>query len=269
MKIISDKNKLIYLLKKEKNLGFVPTMGDIHAGHISLIKKSIKQCQKTIVSIFINKPQFNREVDYQKYPRRLDSDKFLLKKIKVNYLFLPTQKQIYPKGINKNIKIHKFSRRLCGKYRPGHFKAVADVIDRFISIIKPKRIFFGEKDMQQLKIMENFIKKKYPNIKVISCKTIREKNGIALSSRNKLLSHKEKIVASKIFRIIFKNKKKILKKRLLIKVLKKKIYSLGCDKIDYIEILDVNKILKSHNAKNKNKIFIAYYLGGTRLIDNI
>ena len=123
--------------------------------------------------------------------------------------------------------------------------------------------------MQQLKIIENFIKKKYPNIKIISCKTIREKNGIALSSRNKLLSHKEKIVASKIFRIIYKNKKKILKKRLLIEVLKKKIYSLGCDKIDYIEILNVNKILKSHSAKNKNKIFIAYYLGGTRLIDNI
>ena len=179
MKIISSKNKLINIIRKKKNLGFVPTMGAIHLGHISLIKKCIIQCNKTIVSIFINKPQFNKKSDYQTYPRVLKKDISLLKQHKVDWLFLPTMKQIYPKGYDKKIKIDVFGKKLCGKFRPSHFEAVTEVIDRFIKIIKPKKIYFGEKDMQQLKIMEDFIKKNHANVKVIGCKTIREKNGIA------------------------------------------------------------------------------------------
>ena len=159
MKIISDKNSLIKFAHSEKNLGFVPTMGAIHRGHTSLVKKSINECDKTIVSIFINKPQFNKKSDFQKYPRILKKDISILKKLKVDYLYLPTEKQIYPDGPNKNIKISSFGKKLCGKFRPGHFEAVVDVIERFIKIIKPKKIYFGEKDMQQLKIIESFVKK--------------------------------------------------------------------------------------------------------------
>ena len=184
MKIILNKNKLKVLIHNEKNLGFVPTMGAIHKGHISLIKKCISQCDKTIVSIFVNKPQFNKKIDFKKYPRALKKDIQILRKIKMNYLYLPSVNQIYPKGQNKSIKISSFSKKLCGKLRPGHFRAVVDVIDRFIKIIKPKRIYFGEKDMQQLKIIDAFIKKNHKNIKVVGCKTIREKNGGACSSRN-------------------------------------------------------------------------------------
>jgi len=269
MKIILDKNKLIRLIKSEKNLGFVPTMGCIHSGHLSLIKKSTMQCNKTLVSIFINKPQFNKKSDFRKYPRVLNKDKSKLRKLKINYLFLPEERQIYPTGPNRNIKINSFCKKLCGKKRPGHFQSVADVIDRFIKIIKPKKIYFGEKDMQQLKILEHFIKKNHPYTKVIPCKTIREKNGIASSSRNNLLTVGQKIIASKIYKLLIKEKNKLVKNKLSIGKIKNKIYKLGAKKIDYVEVLNINRLLRPYKKKKVYKIFIAYYLEDTRLIDNI
>ena len=269
MKIILNKNKLKKLIHSEKNLGFVPTMGAIHKGHISLVKKCISQCSKTIVSIFVNKPQFNKKSDFKKYPRLLKKDILALKKLKVNYLYLPSLNQIYPDGQNKNIKVNSLEKKLCGKFRPGHFNAVVDVIDRFIKIIKPKRIYFGEKDMQQLKIIDDFIIKNHKNIKVIGCKTVREKNGVAFSSRNFLLSLKEKTIASKIYKLLKNRKHNIINNNVTLKSIKRKIYKLGVIKIDYIEILDINKLIKPYIKKNRYKIFIAYYLRKTRLIDNI
>jgi len=268
MKIILNKNKLIKLIKNEKNLGFVPTMGALHRGHVSLIKRSISQCNKTVVSIFINKSQFNNKSDYTKYPRNLNRDINKLKKMSVDYLYIPTQKQIYPYGVNKSIKINSFEKKLCGKFRPGHFKAVVDVIDRFIDIIRPKNIYLGEKDMQQLKIIEHYIKKNNIKTKIIPCKTIREKNGLALSSRNFLLSIKEKEIASKIYKLLIKEKNKLIENRKYLKKIKKKMFILGINKIDYIEILDINKIIEPYKKIKRYKIFIAYYLGQTRLIDN-
>ena len=269
MKIIYSKNKLVNFVLKQKNLGFVPTMGTIHKGHISLIKKSINQSDKTIVSIFINKPQFNRKSDFLKYPRVLKKDISILTKLKVDYLYLPSIIQIYPNGPNNNIKISSFRKKLCGKYRSGHFEAVVDVIDRFIRIINPKKIYLGEKDMQQLKIIEHFVKKNYSNIKVIGCKTIREKNGIACSSRNFLLSLNEKKIASKIYTYLKNKKQNLIKKKINLMTIKKNVFKLGVDKIDYIEMLDINKIIKPYKKNSKFRIFIAYYLRSTRLIDNI
>jgi len=269
MKIISNKSKLIKFTHYEKNLGLVPTMGAIHQGHISLIKKCISQCEKTIVSIFINKPQFNKKSDFRKYPRLLKKDISILKKFKIDYLYLPSVNQIYPNGSNKNIKISSFRKKLCGKFRPGHFEAVVDVIDRFIKIIKPKNIYFGEKDMQQLKIIEHFVNKNHSKTKVIGCKTIRDKNGVALSSRNFLLSIKENQIASKIYKLIYDNKQNLIKKKLSLVSVKRKIFMLGARKIDYVTMLDINKLTKPYKRNNKYKIFVAYYLDSTRLIDNI
>ena len=269
MKIFSNKNKLLRFIKNEKNLGFVPTMGSIHLGHISLLKKSISQCNKTIVSIFINKPQFERKIDYQKYPRTLKKDILILKKLKVDYLFIPRHNQIYPNGPDKRIKISSFGKKLCGKFRSGHFEAVADVIERFIKIINPKKIYLGEKDMQQLKIIEHFVKKNYNRIKVIGCKTIRECNGVACSSRNFLLSSEEKRIASKIYEVIVNKKKYLIKKKISLNRIKNKILELSVRKIDYIKLLDINKLIRPYKKNNKYKIFIAYYLRTTRLIDNI
>ena len=269
MKIFLNKNKLIKFIKDEKNLGFVPTMGSIHLGHISLIKKSISQCNKTIVSIFVNKQQFNKKIDYQKYPRTLKKDISLLKKLKIDYLYIPSNNQIYPDGPNKKIKISSFGKKLCGKFRPGHFRAVVDVIERFIKIIRPKKIYFGEKDMQQLKIIEHFVKKNYNNIKVIGCKTIREKNGVACSSRNFLLSLKEKEIAARVYKVLINKKKYLIKKKISLSAIKNKIFELGVRKLDYIKLLDINRLVKPYRKNKIYKIFIAYYLRTTRLIDNI
>lgn len=269
MKISRSKNKLKKLIHNKKNLGFVPTMGAIHMGHISLVKKSLLQCDKTIVSIFVNKPQFNKKNDFKSYPRVLKKDISILKKLKVDYLYLPKINQIYPNGRNKNIKIDSFGKKLCGKSRPGHFEAVADVIDRFIKIINPRKIYFGKKDMQQLKIIDHFIKENNIHAKVVGCKTIRESNGVAFSSRNFLLSLKEKTIASQIYKLIKNSKHNIINNKMSLKLIKGKIYKLGATKIDYIKILNINKLIRPYIKSNRFNIFVAYYLGKTRLIDNI
>jgi len=269
MKILLNKNKLINFIKNEKNLGFVPTMGSIHKGHVSLIKKCISQCKKTIVTIFINKPQFDRKNDYQKYPRTLGRDIKILRELRVDYLYLPSIKEIYPNGPNKKIKISAFGKKLCGKYRPRHFEAIADVIERFIKIINPKKIYLGQKDMQQLKILEHFVKKKYSEIKIIGCKTIREKNGVAYSSRNVLLNTNEKKTAGKIYNFVLNKKKYLIRKKISIHDIKNKIMRLGASEIDYIKVLDINKLVDKNTRSKKIKIFIAYYLRSTRLIDNV
>ena len=269
MKIILSKNKLIKILQKEKNIGFVPTMGGIHAGHISLINKSISQCSKTVVSIFINKPQFNRNDDFKRYPRSLGKDILKLRQSKVDCLYLPKTNQIYPDGYNKGIVVNSLEKKLCGKFRPNHFRAVVDVLDRFIKIIKPKKIYLGEKDMQQLKIIEDFVKKNKIKSKIIECKTIREKNGIACSSRNFLLSVHEKKIASKIYKILVNKKKHLIKKEISLNTIKNKIIKLGVRKIDYIKLLDVNNLIRRYKKNKKYRIFVAYFLQKTRLIDNI
>ena len=269
MKIISNKNILVKILQKEKNIGFVPTMGAIHIGHVSLIKKCTLQCNKTVVSIFINKPQFNKSYDYENYPKPIKKDISILRKNKVDYLYLPKQSEIYPDGYKKKIRLDSLAKKLCGKFRSNHFRAIVDVIDRFIKIIKPAKIYFGEKDMQQLKIIEDFVRKNKIKTKVIQCKTIRQKNGIAVSSRNLLLSSKENFTASKIYKLIAKEKKNLIKKKVSLKSIKNKIFMLGANKIDYLEMHDINKLIKPLKMENRYKIFIAYYLGSVRLIDNI
>ncbi len=267
MKIFTNKNQLKKNIKKGIKLGFVPTMGAFHKGHISLIKKSIKMCDKTIVSIFINKPQFNKKKDFNEYPRDLSKDISILKKIKVNYVYLPKYREIYPRGPNLGIKISKFSNQLCGKFRPKHFKSVVDVVDRFLKIIKPNKIFLGKKDYQQLKIIEDYIVVNKINTKVIKCKTIREINGLACSSRNFILSTNEKNLASKVYKIIKKNKIKIIKNKHLLTKIKKQIYKIGINKIEYLNLINLKNL--ESRKKNFYKVFISFYLRSVRLIDNI
>jgi len=269
MKIIFTKKKLVKFIKNERNLGFVPTMGALHPGHISLIKKSKLECEKTLVTIFVNKPQFERSSDYISYPRNLKKDILILKNLKINYLYLPKFKEIYPSGANTNIKIDPFKKKLCGKFRLGHFESIVDVIDRFIKLIKPKKAFFGKKDMQQYMLVKNFVNKNSIKTKIIGCKTIRHKNGLAYSSRNFLLTKMERKKAGSIYMLIKNNKNKIIKNKLFLNVIKKKILKLGVNKIEYLKILDINKVIRPFKKKIKLKIFIAYYIRSVRLIDNI
>ena len=174
MKILLNNNDLNEALYNVSNLGFVPTMGGLHQGHISLIKRSLKECNKTIVSIFVNPTQFNNKNDFKKYPRNNKKDLKILKKLNIDFIYLPSVKDIYSSKRLSKIKINKKDQILCAKFRKGHFEGVIDVMDRFTTIIKPKKIFMGEKDFQQLYLVKKFFKKNHQS-KIVTCKTIRNK----------------------------------------------------------------------------------------------
>ncbi len=269
MKILLNKNALNEALYSVSNLGFVPTMGSLHEGHKSLIKKSIKECNKTVVSIFINPTQFNNKNDYKNYPKNYKRDLSTLRNLNVDFVFLPSTSDIYNFKRTKKIKIFKKDKILCAKYRKGHFEGVIDVMDRFTKIIKPKKIFMGEKDFQQLYLVKKYIERKYKS-RVIACKTIRDKNRLALSSRNALLNKNELSIARNLSNTIYTiknklNKIKDKKKFLLIK--KNEIKKTYNTSIEYLELRNINTLQITNNIK-KSKLFIAYYLNKIRLIDN-
>lgn len=269
MKIIRNIKNLQESIVNIPNLGFVPTMGGLHKGHLKLIKKSINRSQKTLVSIYVNPTQFNKKKDYSKYPRNIKKDLQILKRQKVDFVFLPKTGEIYKRQIRKNIKIHKKKNVLCGKFRKGHFEGVIDVIDRFLSLINPKYIFLGEKDFQQLFLIKNYVKNKF-KVKVVSCKTVRDKNYVALSSRNFLLSKKNLATAGKIVKKLksFKNRLKNNQNfKKSINNIKNKLIEKYNIKLEYLELRN-EKDLSVFKKKNKFRIFISYYINKVRLIDN-
>ena len=210
MIIFKSINKLNKYIETIDNIGFVPTMGSIHDGHGSLIKKSKKLCKKTLVSIFVNPKQFNNKKDYINYPRNTKKDVRILRNLKVDYVLLPKYSDIYGAKKNRLVKIPKINKILCAKYRPGHFEGVLKVINQYLIKLKVQKIFLGEKDYQQLKIISNFVKKRF-DIKIVACKTIRHKNTFALSSRNQLLIKEDLYKLREIF-LILKSFKLRLKK---------------------------------------------------------
>ena len=271
MKIFRNKNNLIDEISGLKNLGFVPTMGALHKGHLSLVDKAKKESKKVLVSIYVNAKQFSSKENLKKYPRKLDKDIYLLKKKKVDYLYIPSDKDIFSFKLKKLIYLDKFSKKLCGKFRPGHFKAVVEVVNRFLEIVKPRSIYLGMKDFQQLSLIKLHIIKNKINTRLVACPTIRKPNGLALSSRNTLLTNNQILQAVVIYSYIKKNKKKILRKILDNKKseIVKKLIELGARKVEYIECLNLKKLKFSKNTKASFNIFLAYYLSDVRLIDNL
>jgi len=269
MKTVRSAKKLKTIISNIKNLGFVPTMGGLHRGHLSLIKKCKKKCYKTLVSIYVNPRQFNNSKDFSNYPRNLNKDLKILKKLNVDFVFIPKTSEIYKKKRKKKLIVHNKKKILCGKFRRGHFDGVIDIIDRFLILINPKYIFLGKKDFQQLFLIKKHIKKKFKT-KVISCKTIRDNNFLALSSRNYLLSKKDRVNAGEIAKKIYQFKNQINRnyrnKNNIIHIKKylKKKYSI---KIDYLELRNEEDLGKVKKNK-KFRIFFGYYINGVRLIDN-
>ena len=270
MKIILNNRDLSKTLGPFNDIGFVPTMGGIHKGHISLIKRSIKSNKKTIVSIFINPKQFNNVKDFNSYPANIKKDLAILKKIKkLDFVYIPRFKDVYENKKISKIKIEKKYRILCAKYRKGHFEGVLDVMNRLTKLIKPNKIFMGKKDFQQLFLVKNFIENKF-NTKVIGCKTIRNKNKLALSSRNFLFKQNELSDVEKISKnfLTLKNKIKYTKNiNQFLQKTKKDFERFFDIKIEYLENRDINDLSIS-NEYHKSKIFLAYYYKSVRLIDN-
>ena len=268
MKLFTDKKKLQTEIKNINNISFVPTMGALHKGHESLIKKSVRESRRTLVSIFVNPKQFENKKDFNTYPKSYKNDIKILKKLKVNYLYKANYADIYKFKTKNKIFLDLFSKKLCGQYRKGHFRGVIDVVNRLLEIIKPKKILLGNKDFQQLLLIKKHIKKNKINTKVIPCKTIRDKNFIAYSSRLRKLKNYEKVNLVRIIKILRNYKKNLISKKTNYNFykIKNKLLSVGAKKVDYVELLDLKTLKKP--KKNKFNLFFAFYVGKVRFIDN-
>ena len=269
MKILTKNNELNKALNKVSKLGFVPTMGSLHNGHISLIKKSKKNSRKTLVSIFVNPKQFNDKKDFRKYPRNNKKDLSILKRLNVDFVYLPKKNDIYSSQRYREIRLNNKDKILCARYRKGHFEGVIDVMDRLINLIKPEKIYMGEKDFQQIYLVKKYINLNH-KFKIIICKTIRNKNKLALSSRNLFLNSHELSIAEKLTYELINLKKKIKRFPNYIKLLNlkrkefNKTYNIS---IQYLELRN-KKTLKKTNTIQNSKLFVAYFLNKIRLIDN-
>jgi len=266
-------------MKEGKNIGFVPTMGALHEGHLSLIKRCRQENDIAVVSIFVNPLQFGPSEDYEEYPRDFEGDIEKLKALKVDVLFFPSEKQMYPKGYCTYITVEELSDKLCGAFRKGHFSAVATVVTKLFNIVKPTRAYFGQKDYQQSVIIKKMVKDLNIDVDIVVCPTVREEDGLAMSSRNLYLNKNERKSASCIFKTLcqaeemlkqgkgFKEIKEFMFKSLISEPLIKEVqYASIYDPqtLNEIELSDIN-IYKGKEVL----LAIAVVIGRARLIDNI
>ena len=261
MKAISDK------LKKEgKSIGLVPTMGYLHDGHISLIKQSKKNCNVTVLSIFVNPAQFGPNEDFNEYPRDFEADSKISIEEGVDYVFAPDASEMYQKNHLTYINVDELDKIMCGKFRPIHFKGVCTVVLKLFNIVKPDKAFFGKKDFQQLAIIKKMIKDLDISVEIIDCDTVREADGLALSSRNKYLSGEERKNAVILYKSILFAENEI-KKECMDMLASNKFVK----KIDYFDIRDCENLKELEEIDDTVKkllIAAAVYIGSTRLIDN-
>ena len=273
MKIIRKTKELKNLLDSISNsswsIGLVLTMGNIHEGHLSLIREAKNNNKFVITSIFINPTQFNNNDDYNLYPKTLDQDILKLKSSNCDLLYLPSVDEIYPNGLIKERSILKYRNILCDVSRPGHFDGVTTVVNTFFNLIKPKNSYFGEKDFQQMKLIDEMVRIKKLNINIIPCSSVRDKNGMSLSSRNSNFSLDQSEIfeklGKKILHLIEDLKQKNLKVNL--NEFKKELSKININKIDYLEIRDENSLEITNNFNNA-RLFIATFIDNIRIIDN-
>ncbi len=254
-------------------VGFVPTMGALHKGHISLVERSKKENKITVCSIFVNPAQFNNPDDFKKYPITIDNDIDLLEKWGCDVLFLPDVQEIYPAGFKmSHYELGYLETILEGKYRPGHFQGVCQVVELLLKMVVPDNLYLGQKDFQQCMVMSKLVKMKKINTRLIICPTLRETDGLAMSSRNARLNEEERKMAVKIFETLSYIQHEIKKGNLIDLKMKAEKYlnSFGF-KTDYIEIADASTLdlLNNWNGETKMVALIAAYLNDIRLIDNL
>jgi len=261
------------MLSQGKSIGLVPTMGALHKGHIHLVETSAKNNDVTIVSIFVNPTQFGANEDFAKYPRRLQTDAKLCAEAGADIVFAPEPKDMYPEPLQTYVRNAELENVYCGKWRPGHFAGVLSVVAKLFNAALPSRAYFGEKDFQQLHVIRKMVFDLNFPVKVVGVKTIRERNGLAMSSRNEYMSLKEREAASSIYAGLLEAKKMyeqgIASVAKLKSVVEKKIKQAG-GKIQYVEIADKNDLQPIETKVSKNAvILLACHFGKTRLIDHL
>lgn len=247
MKIINSVAEM-RKLSPEKSRAFIPTMGALHQGHLSLIETAQKYHDEIVVSIFVNPTQFNQSTDLEKYPRDLESDQQKLEALGVDILFLPSFEQIYPDNYRYKITENEFSKDLCGAHRPGHFDGVLSIVMKLFNIVKPTEAFFGEKDFQQFRLIKGMVEAFFMDLKITSVPTKREESGLAMSSRNLLLNETERAIAPELY-------KNLKDSSLSTSQVKNNLEEKGFQ-LEYLKEIDGRR-------------YIAAVLGNVRLIDNV
>jgi pantoate--beta-alanine ligase len=266
-----------YLQKQmlsDSSTGFVPTMGALHAGHLSLLKKCNEICGISVCSIFVNPTQFNNSNDYINYPKTLEKDILLLEQNNCDILFLPDEKEIYPdeESKEKHFDLGYLETILEGKFRPGHFQGVCLIVEKLLNIVDPDFLFLGQKDFQQCLVIKRLIELMHKNIQLIICPILREESGLAMSSRNLRLNPQERKIASNLYKQLVSIKEHLAKNNFL--ALKneaiKNLESQGF-KVEYLELAKASDLQLVSSVENKDELIIvvAAFLNDVRLIDNL
>ncbi|OGD31749.1 MAG: pantoate--beta-alanine ligase [Candidatus Aminicenantes bacterium RBG_19FT_COMBO_58_17] len=257
---------------KGKTIGFVPTMGYLHEGHLSLVRESRKSADVTVVSIFVNPLQFGPQEDFRRYPRDPERDAALLEKEGVDILFLPENREMYPEGYRTSVEVAGLQDKLCGRSRPGHFRGVATVVLKLFNIVRPDCAFFGQKDAQQVVILQKMVQDLNADMEIRAMPIIREPDGLAMSSRNAYLSAEERraalVLSSSLgeARRMFENGERAagpIRERL-----SSAIAAESLARIDYVEIVDPSSLEPVERIDGEALVALAVYIGKTRLIDN-
>ncbi len=257
-----------------KKIGLVPTMGYLHQGHLSLIKKSKELCDITVVSIFVNPTQFAPTEDYEKYPRDIERDNKLLKEYYVDYVFVPSQEEIYSLGYQSYVYVNEISKKFEGEFRPTHFRGVTTIVSILFNCVKPDLAFFGQKDAQQAAVIKQMVSDLKYDIEIIVCPIVRETDGLAMSSRNVYLSPEERTKALTLHKSLLYAKKLIVGKEMdsqkVIGNIKVIISEEKSIKLDYVGIVNANGFREADLIEGGNEyyILVAARVGNTRLIDN-
>lgn len=269
---IKVQKRLRNLAHQNLTIGFVPTMGFLHQGHISLIKEARKKADIIVVSIFVNKKQFGINEDFDKYPMDIERDKKLLEKEDVDILFVPSSEDIYPETFLTEIKVSQISDFLCGEKRPGHFNGVALIVTKLFNIVDPDYVFFGQKDYQQCLLIKRLMLDLNYRAEMIICPIIREENGLAMSSRNSYLSTEEKEDAAKIYYTLKTISDRITKNTIAFNEIdpffKSEMKKINA-KTDYFAMVSLDSLNAITKFENTFIIAVAVFFGKTRLIDNI
>lgn len=269
--IIEIRQEIKTLRQAGKSIGFVPTMGYLHAGHQELMKIAKQNCDIVITSIFVNPLQFGPSEDFEKYPRDLLQDEKICIEASVDILFIPTAVELISQNL-VYVEINELDKHLCGKSRPGHFRGVCTIVSKLFNIITPNKAFFGKKDIQQLQIIRQLVTDLDFNIEIIGVETVRTTEGLALSSRNSYLSPEEKqkaLIVPAVIHEAYQEIKAGQTREIIIDTLIAKVNANEGCKVDYIEIVDLEKLQPADNYQQDLIIAAAIFVGKTRLIDNM
>ena len=276
MKIIRNprvfQKEMEKLRREGRTLGFVPTMGALHEGHLSLVRQARKENKVVAVSIFVNPLQFGPKEDFRRYPRNLKKDSALLAKEGVDYVFAPSPASLYPADSQTYVEVGELARGLCGKFRPGHFRGVATVVAKLFHLARPHRAYFGAKDYQQARVIKQMASDLNFNIQIRVLPIVRDRDGLALSSRNAFLSADERREALSISHSLAWAKKEMGRGRRNLKKIRARIFRRlrqNLDSVDYVEFVQPEDLKPVKSIKSELVIAVAGWVGKTRLIDNV